>query len=184
ECGAWIGAAPPFQVYGEGIDTTGLVRFVVGPPGRCVRLGLSGLVHDGPPRITPARSHAAAVVRRNVALVAGGELAGGASDDVDRFDMLLVDADPLPSWDGELIGRARGVALSEDRSLVVGDATSWIFERADLQLPRARRFVPHDGAGFASALVVLADGAAIVSGAASSEVTWVGVDGDAETSRL
>src|SRR5690606_4080579 len=100
------------------------------------------------------------------------------------FDMLLVDADPLPSWDGELIGRARGVALSEDRSLVVGDASSWIFERADLQLPRARRFVPHDGAGFASALVVLADGAAIVSGAASSEVTWVGVDGDAETSRL
>ncbi|HEY8430128.1 MAG TPA: hypothetical protein VIL20_17220 [Sandaracinaceae bacterium] len=180
ECGAWIGAAPPFQVYGEGVDTTGLVRFVVGPPGRCVRLGLSGLVHDGPPRIAPARSHAAAVVRRNVALVAGGELPGGGSDDVDRFDMLLFDADPLPSWDGERIGRARGLALSEDRSLVVGDVSSWIFERADFQQPRPRRFALHDGAGFSSALVAVAGGAAVVGGSASREVTWVGVEGSDE----
>lgn len=174
----WIGATPPFQLFGEGVDLTGRLQLVAETPSTCAALSLHGYVNDRAPDISPARSHAAAVVRRNVALFAGGEDTSGPSDDVDRFDMLFFDADDLPTWDPSAIGAARGFALSEDRSLVVGDASSWLFEFVSLEQPAAQRVMVHEGAGFDSAIVDLdGSGAAIVGGSGSNGVTWIGFDG-------
>lgn len=175
-----VGAAPPFRIFLEGVDVSRSVRVVVAPAPSCATLTLEGFTFGEEPRLSPARAGAAAVVRRNVALLAGGEDAGGASDDVDSFDQLLFDAGPLRTWEPRAIGRARGHALSEDRSLVVGDASSWVFERNDLGQAGARELSLHAGAGSASAIADLGSaGAAVVGGAASIEVAWIGVDGRA-----
>lgn len=175
-----VGAAPRFRIFGEGVDVSRSARIVVAPASTCATLTLEGFTYGDEPRLSPARAGAAAVVRRNVALLAGGEDARGASDDVDIFDQLLFDARPLLTWEPRTIGRARGHALSEDRSLVVGDASSWVFERNDLGQSSARALSLHAGAGSASALVDLRSaGAAVVGGSASIEVAWIGVDGRA-----
>jgi hypothetical protein len=174
----WIGASPTFVPFGEGVDAVGGLRLLVDTPARCAPLTLAGVATNDPPRLTPARARVAAVRRRNVVLLAGGEDRAGADDDhVDRFDQLLLDANALTSWDRAIdIGPAHGVALSEDVSLVVG-ARSVRFVRDSLGPPVGRE-IALPGASYESAVVSLgASGAAVVAGAESRTVHWVGSDG-------
>ncbi len=163
--GQWIGAIPPFPIYGDGADQTGRIFAIVEHPRSCASLTLDGFVTGEPPVLATPRYHAASVVRRNVVLLAGGEDAAGESNDVDHFDQLLFDDGPLRTWDPASIGAARGIALSEDRSLVIGDASSWLFVSSSSQsMPEPVAI--HEGAGFDSAIVDLeAAGAAVVGGA-------------------
>ena len=66
---------------------------------------------------------AAAVVRRNIVLIAGGASSDGSPNaEVYRFDQLTMHRDDLYTWpDDNPIGPARGLDLSEDLSLVVAD---------------------------------------------------------------
>lgn len=175
----WIGAMPPFLPWGEGVDLTGVARIAVGHPMRCEPLTLEGPVTGDPPHLEKPRRRVAAVVRRNVVLLAGGLDADDADDDhVDRFDELLIDTDPLPTWEApKEIGAAHGLSLTEDTSLVVGDASSWVFQRAESTPPRAVA-ITLAGASFESALVDLgASGGAVVGGTESDAIHWLYDDG-------
>lgn len=182
----WIGATPPFQPFGEGLDVAPRLRVLVGRPSSCARLDLDGLSTGDPPVLAPPRAHAAAVVRRNVVLLVGGEQADGDADDhVTRFDQLTLDADSLPSLDDPL-GPAHGLSLSEDVSLVVG-ARAFMFERnATGGPPKAREIDLHEGAGFTSAVVSLGTSGGAVLGGGGRGVSWVTAEGDvdARTSQL
>src|SRR5690606_16333422 len=107
----------------------------------------------------------AAVVRRNLVLLAGGEqLDGDADDHVTNFDQLLFDTVPWQTWNDPVeIGAARGLALSEDVSLVVGDRASFLFERSATSAARPKEIDLHAGAGYASAVVSLGrNGGAVI----------------------
>jgi hypothetical protein len=176
----WIGAMPPFQPGLEGIERTGVARIIVGTPSSCHTLTLDGLVNTDPPALGPPRRNAAAVVRRNLVLVSGGIGADGAPDGhVDRFDELLIDRDALPTLEETVdIGRAHGVAINEDVSLVVGDASAWLYVKGTNGPPLPQNMsgvMP--GRSFESALVSLATGAAIVGGPDSASVQWVDTSG-------
>jgi hypothetical protein len=174
----WIGASPAFVPFGEGVDVVGGVYVVVGRPDRCETLSLNGVVTESPPRLAPARARAAAVRRRNLVLLAGGEdFAGDPDDHVERLDQLLFDVDPLGTWERPFeIGPARGVALSEDVSLVVGSrALRFVLDSFGPPLGEELELA---GASVGSALVSLgASGAAVVGGPGSSTIHWIGIDG-------
>lgn len=185
----WIGATPPFQPYGEGFDEYPVVRAVVGRPASCEVLELDGPVSGDPPALDPPRSRAAAVVRRNLVLLAGGEqLDGDADDHVTNFDQLLFDTVPWQTWNDPVeIGAARGLALSEDVSLVVGDRASFLFERSATSAARPKEIDLHAGAGYASAVVSLGrNGGAVIGGRESDGITWLSAQGaaDATSDRL
>jgi hypothetical protein len=177
-----IGATPAFQPYGEGIDVVHQVLIVMSEAPQCRTIGLEGIVHAEIPRLSPGRAHAAALVRRSLVLIAGGE-GEDEIEQVDRFDQLTFDGDTLPTWNEGEIGPARGIAFSEDRQLAVGDLSSWLFELQMNGPPVARAISLHAGAGSRSALVGLdSDGAAVIAGEASSEITWVLVNGTPDVS--
>lgn len=175
----WIGATPRFQPFGELIDVTASVRVVVGQPSTCHPLTLEGFVTGDPPALDPPRANAAAVVRRNLVYLAGGvEIDGAADDHVTTFDQLLFHTDPLQTWnDPEAIGAARGLSISEDVSVVVGDEGSFVFERDPNGPPRAERLELHEGAGFASAVVPLPTGGAVIGGQATRGISWISAQG-------
>lgn len=180
----WIGATPPFQPHGEGLDTYPVLRTVIGRPESCARLELDGLVSGDPPTLDPPRSRAAAVVRRNLVLLAGGERLDGRPDDhVTNFDQLLFETIPWQTWNDPLeIGAARGLALSEDVSLVVGDRASLLFERSATSAARPEKVELHSGAGYDSALVSLGqDGGVVIGGRQSRGISWFTVQGAADT---
>lgn len=179
----WIGATPPFQPYGELIDVTARVRVVVGPPSSCHPLTLEGFVTGDPPTLDPPRANAAAVVRRNLVYLAGGvEIDGTADDHITRFDQLLFHTDSLQSWnDPEDIGAARGLSISEDVSVVVGDEGSFVLKRDPSGPPRVERLGVHPGAGFASAVVALPSGGAVIGGRATRGISWISAQGLADT---
>lgn len=181
----WIGATPPFQLHGEGIDFTATARVVVARPSSCEVLTLDGFSSRDRPMLDPPRANAAAVVRRNLVLLAGGEKTDGSADDhVTRFDQLLIDTDPLPTWnEPEDIGAARGLTISEDVSLVIGDRGSFVFKRDPNGPPRADSLALHEGAGFASAVVPLPVGGAVIGGQATRGISWISAYGAADRSR-
>ena len=121
-------------------------------------------------------------MRRNVVLIAGGEENDGAADDhVTKLDQLLFDTVPFAPWtDRTEIGAARGLALSEDVSLVVGDRSYFLYELGQLS---TRSIDLHDGAGFASAVVSLSTGGAVIGGRATRGISWISAEGAANTSR-
>lgn len=181
DAGTKIGATPAFQPFGEGVDVIGFLRIVMAPPSGCHVLTLEGAVTEGTPHLSPARAHGAAVVRRNLVLFAGGD----AGDAVDRYDLLTNDADPLPSWTAErerrmneglaapAIGPARGIAISEDVSLVVGDESTWLFTRDPQSAPSITELgTIHTGASSRSVLLSIGDGAVVIGGDATRAITW------------
>ncbi len=169
-----IGAMPAFKPYGESIEQVGVVQIVVVPTSSCRVLELEGLVSEAVPLLSTPITHAAGVARRNTALIAGGD----GSQDVDRFDQLTFDRDTPPMWTPQPIGRARGLALSPDLSLVVGENGAWLFAAApgELGAPRVEA-ISLPGATDASALVDLdADGAAVVGPARA--IHWLSPAGE------
>ncbi len=178
----WIGATPPFQPWGEGVDAAAALRVVVGRPETCAELTLDGYVTGDPAALAPPRARAAAVVRRNVVLIAGGEEIDGAADDhVTKLDQLLFDTVPFDPWtDRTEIGAARGLALSEDVSLVVGDRAQFLYELGQASTDPIDL---HDGVGFASAVVSLPTGGAVIGGRATRGISWINAQGAADTSR-
>lgn len=173
----WIGATPAFRPFGEKLDLVGSVTAVVGPPSTCSVLSFDGYTSGDPPELDPTRAHAAAVVRRNLVLLVGGERAEGRDDDrVTNFDQLLFDTYPLPALE-TAIGAARGLSLSEDVSLVVGQ-DAYLFELTVSGPPGPRAIALHGGAGFASALVSLGDERGVVIGGNGTRgVTDIGARG-------
>src|SRR5436190_1157167 len=79
------GATPVFKPFGESIDVLGVVRIVMDVPSHCRLLTLEGVVFGDAPDFAHPHAHAAVVVRRNLALIAGGD--AEASAVIDRFDM-------------------------------------------------------------------------------------------------
>ncbi len=183
----WIGALPTFQPGIEGVDSTGAARIIVGPPhegasSTCRTLTLDGLVHTTQPEISPARRDGAAVVRRNVTIIAGGLVADDAPDDhVDRFDELLIDRAGLDTWERSAdVGRARGLAINEDVSLVIGDESAWRFVlaargHAGPAVEEITSLLP--GTSSQSALVGYTNGAAIIGGDQLDSVQWIDLNG-------
>lgn len=169
-----IGAVPGFAVAGEFLETAMVpVRVVMQPPGTCAPLDLFNVSSSGIPRLVEPRRDMAIAVRRNLVLLAGGRGEAGGSNRADFFDQVVVEMRlPLESPSGPL-GPSRGLALSEDQSLVVGE-TAWIYDRPP-QGPASPVPLPgtlHAGAGFASALALVNNSAAVIGGEASSQVTW------------
>ncbi len=172
------GAVPPFAIAGEGLETAELpVRLVMLPPSRCGLLRLFNVSTEGRPRLVEPRRGAAAVVRRNVVLLAGGIGPGGGSSRIDFFDQVVVEMrPPLEPAPGPL-GRTVGLAMSEDESLFVGD-TAWIYVR-QMGPPGATSVVLHAGADGSSALVLLGGLAGVIGGTGTSEISWITVGGTA-----
>jgi hypothetical protein len=169
--GTLIGATPAFASFGEGIEPLGHVRIVMAPPSVCRELTLEGAVYAEVAELSPARAHAAFVLRRNLALFAGGDGDGDAGSSIDRYDLLLNEGYSDPNWTGDdEIGPARGIAISEDVSLIVGDASSWSYSRNSSSFDERSL---HDGAGSRSALLALEDGAVVIGGAATRDITWL-----------
>ncbi|HJL20528.1 MAG TPA: hypothetical protein RMH99_33030 [Sandaracinaceae bacterium LLY-WYZ-13_1] len=181
-----IGATPRFDPFRDGLG--GLpIRLVMGRPGECAPL--TPLAESGAGTVLrlprPVRD-AAVAVRRNIGLVLGGSEAAGGSSQVTRFDQLVVQSLPLEDT-ASPAGPARGLALSDDDSVVVADGGAWHFRLAltsEEASPIPREPITlHAGAGFASAVVdrgfdggVVLGGA--IDGAAVDGVTWIDEDGD------
>ena len=160
------GAAPPFVPLASG----GLVRIVVGPPGRCAVVGRAQLLVG-----RANRGHA--LVDTFAVFVAGLDEAGATSNGVTSLDLLRFDtvddrstAGALPALAG-LRGPARAAAFGVSRLAIVGGDASI---RYDLGVFEGREapLALHAGADLTSALGSVGN-AAIVAGGASASATWI-----------
>lgn len=168
-----VGAVAPFAVAGEGLETAELpVRLVMMEAGRCAPLELFNVSTSGRPRLVEARRDLGVATRRNVVLLAGGRGAGGGSNRLDLFDQVVVEMRPPLDSPAGALGPTRGLRLSEDQALFVGE-TAWIVETQVQAPPAAVPVALHAGAGFASALALLRNNAAVIGGTSSQQVTWL-----------
>lgn len=178
---ALFGATPAFLPFGEGIDLLA-VRPVMLPAMTCRVIDPPALTTSGALALSRPRRDVAAIPRANLVLLAGGVEESGPSARVDRFDQVVTEMLSSLAPTEATIGPARGVTLRDDGSqlvsFVVGDGSSWRFV-SQMGPPAAERVTTlHAEAGFASTLVRLDRGAAVVGGAdgdgaAVDQVSWV-----------
>lgn len=160
------GAAPPFVPLASG----GLVRIVVGPPGRCAVVGRAQL-------LVARASRGHALVDTFAVFVAGLEEGGASSNGVTSVDLLRFDTvddrstgGALPALTGSS-GPTRAAAFGVSRVAIVGGDAS---VRYDLGIFEGREapLALHAGADLTSALGSVGN-AAIVAGGASASATWI-----------
>ena len=173
-----VGAVTRFTVAGEFLETAEVpVRMVMMQAGRCEPLTLPNISSEGRPRLVEPRRDAAAIVRRNLVMLAGGVGPSGGSARVDFFDQVVVEMRPpldSPPLDQPL-GITRGLALSEDESLVVGD-TAWLYV-SQRGPPAPTPVALHEGADGTSALVLLGSAAGVIGGTDTDQITWFSARG-------
>ncbi|MFK7986527.1 MAG: hypothetical protein AB8I08_10935 [Sandaracinaceae bacterium] len=182
-----VSALPRFAVFGEGFETGELpARLVMEPHDSCAVLQAESVSTSGDDvLLSVARRDAAVFVRRNAALIVGG-VAGSEqpSGAVDFYDQVVAELrPPLPTL-SPVLGRARGVMLSDDLSLVAG-GRSFFYIRNPVPGPPVLGGVDlHDGAGLESAVVERPGGAAVLGGGGGATASWVATDGAVEISSL
>lgn len=172
-----LGAVPPFAVALESLETGMVpVRIVMmppGPPGVCARIELDNISTEGSPRLVAPRRDMAAVVRRNFVLLVGGiEESGAESVRTDFFDQVVVGMRPPLESAPDRLGAARGIALDEDHSLVVG-VNAFVWVRPAMGPPVVSNVDLHPGADFSSALVQVGLETAVIGGTGTASVTWL-----------
>lgn len=180
-----VGAVPMFSIYREGLETGELpLRLVMMTPGAptCAPLTLSNIGASSPPRLL-SRRDVGAVLRRNMVVLAGGVGERGDSERVDFFDGVVVEMrPPLDDAPGP-IGSARGIALSEDASLVLGTRSNVLISRRRPPIPGPPVVTEpqlHDGAGVASASANLDRFTVIAGGTDSDGASWLDELGQVE----
>ncbi|MEZ4335235.1 MAG: hypothetical protein R3B82_01275 [Sandaracinaceae bacterium] len=169
-----VGAVAPFAISGEFLETATVpVRIVMMDPGTCAPLDLRNVSTAGIPRLVEGRRDMAIAVRRNLVLLAGGRTLTAGSSRADFFDQVVVEMRPPLDDPAGALGPSRGLTISEDQSLVVGE-TAWIWDR-QVQAPPAAVPLPttlHAGAGFTSGLAIVNNSIAVIGGDGSDAVTW------------
>jgi hypothetical protein len=168
-----FGATPVFRPFGDSIDVNPVIRIVMEPASRCEPLMLDGLIFGMSPDLQSPRTRAAVVVRRNLALIVGGE--GDNADRIERFDQLTFDSDTLE--DTIALGPSRGLSLNENVSIVVGDGGAIRFDVGNEGVPPVSTILGPNDASSLAALVLSANGGAIVAGEMSRDITWLNVNG-------
>lgn len=166
-----FGAVPGFVISQDGGLGELPIRVVFSPPDQCHVLAPEGVDASGPPRLPRPVRDAAVAIRRNLALLVGGQETDRASERAVRFDQLVVQTIPLDAVE-QPVGPARGLTLSEDHSLIVGDTVLLYELRRGPPEPTIVNGL-HDGVGYASSLVALPEHGAILGGDATREITWL-----------
>ena len=172
-----VGALPAFVAD----ETSGTVRIVVGPPGRCE------VVYDA--SLRAARAGADVATLGTFALVAGGEAPAATAHTIEFFDLLVQRSSSEVIPLGAALGETHVARLTDRRALVVGASDAALV--VDLGLPSTptRPLSLHTGAGARSATVSVGERGAVViggetSGAPIDDVSWVSSDGTVSTSHL
>lgn len=172
------GATPFFtslESLGEMVTAeTLVVRAVMQPAGSCVEFDAPGDAVTGAPRLGLPRRNAGIALRRNLSLVVGGEDDDGPTGAWDRWDhatsQFLSEGNPvLP------IGAARGLAVTENLSLFVGDSGALVFTTPQAGPPVPGPVTLHADASSRSALWLLDETVAVVAGDDSHTVSWLPV---------
>lgn len=172
-----VGALPAFVAD----ETTGTVRIVVGPPGRC------GVVYGA--TLRAPRSGAGAATIGTFAIVAGGEAPTATSRTIEFFDLLVQRPSSVEIALDAPLGQTQLVRLAAKRALVVGSNDAALILDLTSSATPLSPVALHAGAGARSATVALADRGAVVlggddSGVPSDAVTWVSSDGSTQSSHL